>query len=233
MASSGPNSPSTVVNDSGYGTYAWSNPSNAASQNDTYASAQANAVGDTQYLKSTNFGFSIPSGATINGIVVEYDVYESGAGAADDQRVRIVKGGTIGTTDRQTDTAYPATDGDTYQSRGGSTDLWGETWSDTDINASNFGVAIACNGAGNNNIYIDHVRITVHYTESGGVTVSPSPASAIASKVDPSVSVGGNVSVSPSPSTAVAVSINPTVVTSGETNYVPRYQNLFSRIRRS
>lgn len=38
MASQGPLSPSTIADVSGVGTRVWSSPSNAVSQNDTYAS---------------------------------------------------------------------------------------------------------------------------------------------------------------------------------------------------
>lgn len=171
MASQGPYSPDTVVDDSAYGQWAWTTPAEAISQNDDYADAQCNAVGDSHYLKATDFDFTIPSGATIDGIIVEYDVYESGAGAANDARVRIVKGGSIGSTDKATGTAYPLADSDLYQSRGGVSDLWGETWSDTDINGTTFGVVISCDGAGNNIAHIDHIRITVYYTEGGGINV--------------------------------------------------------------
>lgn len=51
----------------GVGTITWSNPTNAASSNNSYATA---AAGTSHYLRFSNFGFAIPTDATINGIQV-------------------------------------------------------------------------------------------------------------------------------------------------------------------
>lgn len=115
----------------------------------------------THYLKATNFGFSIPTGAAISGIVVEIERKESAANVARDNRVRIVKGGTIGTTDKASASEWPTTD--TYATYGSDVDLWGETWTVADINSSNFGVAISAMGLGGGTASIDHIRITVYY----------------------------------------------------------------------
>jgi len=47
--------------------------------------------------------------------------------------------------------------------------LWGNTWTYSDINASDFGVALATSNAGliSKSVYIDHIRITVYYTSPG------------------------------------------------------------------
>jgi hypothetical protein len=120
-------------------------------------------------LVATGFGFSIPSGATIDGIVVGIERRYSGVGTIRDYRVRIVKGGSIGSTDRATSTNW--TTSDVYEDHGGSTDLWGERWTTSDINSSNFGVAISAqkfSGVGSPTVGIDHIRITVYYTASSG-----------------------------------------------------------------
>jgi hypothetical protein len=166
-ATEGPLSPSTAVDDSSIGTVVWTSPSNVTSSDN--ADADFNPTGfpvDSHYLKATNFGFAIPSGATIDGIVVEVEKGRSSAGAFIDNAVRIVKGGTIGTTDKSSVTAWPSID--TYVSHGGSTDLWGETWAVSDINGSTFGFAISAeqNDEPDRNGYIDHIRITVYYTEA-------------------------------------------------------------------
>jgi hypothetical protein len=172
VASSGPLSPGTLANDAAYGSLAWANPSNAASSNDSRATVTITNVNDiSNYLKATNFGFSIPAGATIDGIVVEFEQGSSSNGRILDSRVRIVKGGTVGSTDKSNGTGWPATD--TYRTYGSSSDLWGETWTSTDINASTFGVVISCTNTTTSGVEarVDHIRITVHYTEaSSGFT---------------------------------------------------------------
>lgn len=87
---------------------------------------------------------------------------ESGSNVAKDYRVRIIKGGSIGSTDKANASEWPTSD--TYQSYGAFNDVWGETWSASDINDSGFGVAIAALGLGTGTAYIDHIRITVYYS---------------------------------------------------------------------
>lgn len=162
MATSGPNSPGTLADDSGVGTIAWSNPSNAASSNNSYATAALAISEVSHYLKATNFGFSIPGGSTINGITVEIEQSQTGA-LIKDHRVRIVKGGSIGSTDKAAAGNWTVMDG--YITYGGAADLWGETWTDSDINATTFGVAIAAiNNGAMATAQVDHIRITITYT---------------------------------------------------------------------
>jgi hypothetical protein len=61
--------------------------------------------------------------------------------SASDNAVRIVKGGSIGATDKSSVDAWPSTEASA--SYGGSSDLWGETWEASDINGSGFGLAIS------------------------------------------------------------------------------------------
>lgn len=208
MASEGPNSPVTVANDSSAGTAAWTNPGNATANDGS--NAEFNGSTDfTQYLKATDFGFAIPAGATIDGILVEYEALTSifGSTAGRDWRVRIVKGGAVGTTDKAVAASWPTTA--TYLSRGGSTDLWGETWAVDDVNASGFGVVIAAQDdqfpglESSFQVYVDHVRITVYYTE-GGVSTSPTAVSATASVVAPALSLSFAPAAVSAPATVVA-----------------------------
>lgn len=175
MASSGPNSPATAVDDNSYGVLVWSNPSNVYSNDGAYAKAESTGPNATHYLKVTNFGFAIPSGATIDGIIVAIEklgVPGSSPNGVRDSRIRIIKGGTVQSTDlADTSTWWPGTD--TYVGYGSPTELWGTTWTDTDINSSNFGVAISayCNGIPGklfSRAWVDHVRIVVYYTVGGG-----------------------------------------------------------------
>lgn len=175
-ASQGPNSPETTVEDTGVGTVAWSNYNNSQSQNDTYASATLDvSFEESYYIKATKFGFSIPAGATIDTIQVEIDRY-GGAPGFDiyDNYIRIVKDGVIGSADKANGVAWATSDSDTYTSYGG--DLWDETWTSDDINDSTFGMAISAISncgicfAGGDNVFVDHVRITVTYTAAAGGT---------------------------------------------------------------
>lgn len=170
MASSGPNSPGTAANDSSNGGgVAWSNVNNSFSSNNVYASASLGTNGKSYYLKLTNFGFAISGGATIDGVIVEVECSSSIA-LIRDEEVSLVKGGTVSGSNLA-DFSYWSDSGDTTISHGGASNLWGLSLTPTDINSSNFGVVISitndslkftCTG------YVDHVKITVYYTEVSG-----------------------------------------------------------------
>lgn len=168
MTTQGPNSPSTIVDDGSIGSVAWSNAGNAAASDDSRAIASVRSQsGASHYLKATNFGFSIPSGSAIDGITVEIERGSDANLQVNDNAVRIVKNGSIGTTDKSGSNWANI---DTYATYGGTEDLWGESWTVADINASTFGVAIsaACGAPVFREARVDHIRISIHYTEGAG-----------------------------------------------------------------
>lgn len=176
MASSGPNSPGTLADDSGVGTLAWTNPNNASSSDNTYATVLINnPTVTTHYLKATNFGFSIPNGSTINGIVVEIERKSSSntvSRFARDNVVKLVIGGSIVGSNYSLAAKWSTTE--SYFTYGGSSDLWGNTITVSDVNSSTFGVVLSASLSDTNKVrtetaYVDHIRITVYYTENSAV----------------------------------------------------------------
>ena len=172
MATAGPNNPATAVNTSkGGGNKVWANPGNVFTSNNVYAVATGvttGAAGPSDYLDVTNFGFSMPAGATINGITVEYEIKDS-VGSMADESVLLIKGGTPGGTDKGNSSDFYGTT-DAYKTRGSASDLWGLSWAVSDVNASNFGVRISAQdplGTGPADVSIDHVRVTITYTSVG------------------------------------------------------------------
>ena len=171
-------SPGTMADDATVGIVAWSNPDNAKVSDNVYAMA---SLSDQQshYLKATNFGFSIPAGATIDGILVEVEVQSThGYMVTDvDSSVKIVKSdSSLGTQNKAVGTRIPSAI-NTYLSYGSSSDLWGETWAYTDINDTDFGVVFSSYGTYDDESAthnVDHIRITVYYTETS--TISPFPS---------------------------------------------------------
>ena len=181
MSDTGWISPGTMADDDTVGTVAWNNPDNAKASDDSYATTTPPGQGTklyTHYLKATNFSFSIPSGATIDGILVELEVVDdSFYNSAFESKTYIVKAdGSYGTTNKATtDQLLPTTEA--YISFGASDELWGETWTSANINDSDFGVGISVVYSDDENtadIKADHIRIKVYYTESG-VTSAPFP----------------------------------------------------------
>jgi hypothetical protein len=150
----------------------WGNPTRIVADDGSYTNAVIQNT-YTEYLVSAQTGnlFTIPSNASIKGIVVEYQAYYGDAGATiQDKDVYLTKSATGTTTavgdDKGTQTWTVTTP--TVQTYGSATDLWGTTWTPAEINSADFGVMISASGTGaNTNIYIDYVKITVYYQVSG------------------------------------------------------------------
>lgn len=143
----------------------WSNTGNALSSDNSYASSTLSSNGDfTDYLVVTNFGFNISLLNTILGIEVELEKFGD---KVKDNRVRIVKSGSIRTTDRSDNANWSNNDTDSYTLYGGNNDLWGEVWTPLNINSADFGIAISAGradgGGGAAVPNIDHIRITVYF----------------------------------------------------------------------
>lgn len=177
-------SPGTIANNNGVGTAAWSNTGNVGSDNNSRASGSFDSSTDlSQYLHCTNYGFSIPSGQEILAIqvIVTGRVTSAAASGGDilDNRIRLIKGGSIGTHDKANATTgnygmwfeATAAAGDQARCYGDTIlDLWADTWTHTDINASNFGAVVAVKGTSTTNLTaeIDNVRIRVKYQPDVG-----------------------------------------------------------------
>lgn len=164
-------SPGTIVS-GGDGDGTWDNPGNAASSNDTYASTQiVNNISDS--LRATNFGFSIPSGSTIDGIEISIEMSGDGAGSVIDENV-LIRGYPGGTTpnDQANGTEFGIWEGAPNEQvfdYGSPTTLWitPGTWTSTDINDSAFGVQFQSREIDDKvtDTLCDHISITVYYTE--------------------------------------------------------------------
>lgn len=166
MASEGPNSGSTAASDAdalGGTPVAWTNVSNILSSDDSRATASVSGTTTAEYAKATGFGFSIPAGATILGIVVEVEWNRENTGQPILGHARIVKSGSLAGTDKNSGLVTATTD--TYQTFGGPTDLWGQSWTASDINSSGFGAGsrMRANGGTATEVRIDHIRITVYW----------------------------------------------------------------------
>ena len=175
-------SPGTMAIDSSVGEVNWVNPDNAKSSDDTYAVAtfvDGDWDDESYYLKATNFGFSIPTGATINGISVDVEVKCEDDGGEMwfgmlTRKSRIIKGGVIGDTDVAGD-LVEWKEIERTLTIGSDSELWDETWTSADINSSTFGFTITCSpnkGDYPNIAYVDSITMKVYYNNS----ISPFPS---------------------------------------------------------
>lgn len=162
--SQGPNSPGTAIgNEPCAGCVVpWGFPTRVEVSDNMYAVAAPGGA-PTQYLEATDFGFSIPVGAVVNGITVAVE-RTSSAGTIFDHSVKIVQTGTVSGTEHAAGGFWPTVD--TIVTYGGSSDLWGLAWTPADINDSGFGVAISADD-NVDTAAIDHITITVTYSLCG------------------------------------------------------------------
>ena len=155
----------TFANDSSNsGTITWADTSNAGASDDVYATATFSAAATSQFLKITNFGYALPSDATVLGIRAVVERSRADGLQVQDSAIQLVKGGTIG-GDNKKGTELWNSGADHDRAYGSSSSLWGETWTYANINASTFGIAIAvqCTG-GTGAARIDCVTLTVYYS---------------------------------------------------------------------
>ena len=154
----------------------WNNANNVTIGNGiSFASANLpsnpiTGISFTNYLEATNFGFSIPSSATINGIVAQIvkgtdgsstDVFDGG--------VSLIKGGAILGNDLSDGTAWQGGNTSAATSYGSTSTLsvWGLSFAYSDINASNFGIAIRAHTpsfSGTFQCQLYSIKIIIYYT---------------------------------------------------------------------
>ena len=174
--------------------FKWQNTSNASTQNDSYSSLLFTDVSnvlaavpesispadETNYLLCKNLDSNIPNDATIEGIKIYIDRYNSFTGdgtvTITDDAIYLTKNGTdtVG-NNKSVGTVWPSTDTDTYATYGGVSDLWGTTWTASEINNDNFGVMIGptiefvgLTGENGSSAKVDHVYIEITYAGGSG-----------------------------------------------------------------
>ena len=170
-------------------TFKWQNTSNGSTQNDIYTSllftdvsnvlaavpTSISPADETNYLVCKNLDSNIPNDATIEGIKIYIDRYNSFTGDGTviitDDAIYLTKNGndTVG-NNKSVGTVWPSTDTDTYATYGGVSDLWGTTWTASEINNDNFGVMIGptiefvgLTGENGSSANVDHVYIEITY----------------------------------------------------------------------
>jgi hypothetical protein len=171
MSTTGPTIAGTGADALGSGPGIWTNPGNVTANDTTYATIGVSSMASpltSNYLLATNFGFAIASDQVIDGIEVTVGRFADvslGTGGVVDDSVKLVIGGTVSGSDIDTGAAWSTSL--TTDTIGGSTELGGLTPTYSDVNASNFGVAIKCvvtAATVSVTAKIDWVKITIHHS---------------------------------------------------------------------
>jgi len=167
----------------------WGSPTNIYTSNNQYSTASLDQYESTHWLRATNFGFDIPEGATIDGIVARIEKKATGAEITD-ASVKIVKSAVEVGDEKRIFGNWPLSD--TYVQYGGVADLWGLTWTVDAINFG-FGVSIAALYAGEwgELADVDHIEIIVYYTEAVGTNMKIKASGAWKDGDELKIKVGG------------------------------------------
>jgi len=167
MPTYGPRFPGTVESIAP-GASAWTGLDNVKASNGLYAGAGPVAFEDTtEFLRATNFGFTIPANETIVGIEFHARGY---AGAVEQHSTRILKVTTpVGDLLNNAGIVFVEALPTTYTD-GGPTELHGLTWTPAEINASTFGFQMKGNLDSDDGIefLVDYMSITVYTASTGG-----------------------------------------------------------------
>lgn len=163
----------TGSNDTGVGTEAWVSPGNVTADDATYTEGAPAKNEQMNYIKGSNFGLSVPTGATIDGIEIRGQFYDANSGsecAAITHALVVHPSSGNGTDQEAGETVLTATP--TNYDYGGASNLHGKTWTASDVNNSSFAVMFSCNAK----IFVvvagdprcDAIWVKVHYTPASG-----------------------------------------------------------------
>jgi hypothetical protein len=170
------------------GDMAWQNPSHAVGNTPTtFTQANADKLDEPHELVLTNFGFSIPTGATINGITATL-VTTGSNDPSSGIGIQLTKNGTaaVGTPPTATSGWSSGT-----VAIGSSTNLWGTTWAPSDLNSSNFGLLIQPQANSDGQVFkVYTAKISVAYT----ITTQPPSSLTFTAMVHDDQVVEGNQS---------------------------------------
>ena len=171
----GPYDTESGTNGIGIGTEPWQNPENITTPGSPYTTVtlyQGHRY--SNYLQGTQYGFAIPAEANITGIEVNINRMSSSRNPnVIDNVISLVKAGATVGDNKASAVQWPTTL--TIATYGSPTDLWGTTWTPTDINSPDFGVAMAAyrdnNGNNSRDALIDTLQIMVYYEFTTTTTV--------------------------------------------------------------
>jgi hypothetical protein len=160
----------TNTDTSGPGTNPWNNPERVEADDNSDATCNIGAGGGTSdSIQPNTFGFAIPVDATIDGfeVTIKRQMLIDNSGSPRDASVTLVNGAGPGDNKASGATWGIVTGTVVY---GGSTDLWGTTWTAADVNDAAFGVDFQtqCDAAAGGRAFsVDYIYVSVWYTEAG------------------------------------------------------------------
>ncbi|RLC96058.1 MAG: hypothetical protein DRI46_14215 [Chloroflexi bacterium] len=146
----------------------WTNTNNITVDDANYAESSASKNANTSTLVGSTFGFSIPIGSTIDGIILNITKAElANQTAFEYNAVNLsLNGGVIGANKASYDPWPSGESNRVVAVYGGATDTWGGSWSAADINDSTFAGQISAANISDEGsyAYVFYMSIEVFYT---------------------------------------------------------------------
>jgi hypothetical protein len=154
------------------GDLAWTDPGNVTVDDISVASCgDLQPPNDSEYLVATNFGLTIPTDATIDGVITYRWLYQDNLAHVILRDLILFKAGSpVGLDQGPNASLILEGGGQAEESRGSASDLWNlsGTLTPAYCNASDFGWGIRVDSIGGVDIeicYCDYMKIEVFYTE--------------------------------------------------------------------
>lgn len=148
----------------------WSNEDNITARDGTDAVyTNLGAASSTSDIHGSNYGFSLPDGATVLGVEARVRCYkDDDAGSEREVWLDTIQledntgdlGNDLGTSDPELTGSYQEL---TF---GGSSDLWGASLTKAIVEKTSFGVKVnfqSFSGSGTPDVHVDSVELKVHY----------------------------------------------------------------------
>jgi hypothetical protein len=154
----------------------WTSPSNVQTSDNAFATCLITGSNKpTYYLDAKNWGFQstnnalanyVPGSATINGIEVFITMRKTGPGKIRDNKIILLKAGSEAGSSKARGSALWPTTASEFKF-GGSIDLWGTTWTASDVIDAGFGIRISAKNRGSKDAQaeIDYIRVNIYFNQ--------------------------------------------------------------------
>jgi len=169
MPDTGATYPGTGANEDRADSPAWSNPTNI--ERELLAATWSGTDQPSDWLRGSDFGFSVPTDAVIVGIKLDMSRTKISGAVSNSLLYLVDENGTnIGGSKHATNQEWVGAQEVSY---GGASDLWGATLTPAIVNSSNFGARLSVVCAGASSCSVTWYKITVYYVIKPTTTILP------------------------------------------------------------
>lgn len=145
-----------------YSTGGWNNLTTTRLNTSDNSRAAYPLLGSPDYGILGDYTFGLPSGATIDGILINVEFSDFSSIETANIHLSLSYNGGTNYTSEKSDSVAGNTD--TVKTYGGSGDTWGRSWTDTELDNTNFRVKMRASIM-SADARVDYFEIKVYYTE--------------------------------------------------------------------